>query len=176
MLEMKLDESGLASARYLLVEMPLSDKEAKTVERVGTRFDAESGKFFSEHSESRFDQAVIEIAATTGLPKKHARTALLQSTAVQGTAVQRAALQDTAQAGTRLRPETQEPEPFYIDAHPPLESRENEAQAKQRAFELSKLLPRAEATVIGPDGEDIALYKGGALYSPQTGEQLTPAF
>ena len=165
MLEMKLDDSGLASARYLLVEMPLSNREQNTVERVGTRFDADSGKFFSDHSDSSLGQAIMEVAATSRLPEKHARTALLESIDHQC----------SEHGGAASVSEAHEPGPFYVDAHPLLESRANEAQAKQRAYELSKLLPRAEAAVIGPDGEDIALYKGGALYSPLTGKQLTPA-
>ena len=160
MLEMKLDEAGLASARYLLDQVASSEKEENTVERTGTRLDAGSGKWLTEKSESSLDQAIVEIAATSRLPEEHARTALLES---------------TAHSGVEPHPDDEEPGPFYIDAHPLLERRANEPRAKQRAYELSKLLPHAQAAVISPDGEDIALYKSGALYSTATGEQLTPA-
>ena len=170
MLEMKLDEAGLASARFLLIDVPLSEKEQNTVERIGTRLDADSGKWLTEKSESSLDQAIEEVAATSRLPRKHARTALVESIAVQ-----QAALRSTAHSGVEPHPDVGETGPFYIVAHPLLEASANDARAKQRAYELSKLLPRAEAAVIAPDGEDIALYKSGALYNPATGEQLTPA-
>lgn len=160
MLEMKLDEAGLASARFVLIEMPLCDREQNTVERIGTRLDAGSGRFLSEHSTSSLNQAIEEVAATSRLPKEHARAALLYS---------------TAHTGYESPFEMDNPEPVFIEAHPLLEMRAEEAQAKQRAYELSKVLSERQARVIESDGEVLAVYRNGALYSPETGEQLTPA-
>lgn len=50
----------------------------------------------------------------------------------------------------------------------------NEARAAQRAYELSKQTPCETASVMDFRGELTRLYVDGALYSPRTGEQLTP--
>lgn len=164
MLEMKSDETGLASARYLLADTPQWDSEAGTLERISTRFSADSAEWVRESEKIDLDQAILEVAAASKLPAEHARTALLCSTAYS-----------TAHTTEESPLEMSNPEPLYVEARPLLEMRANEAQAKQRAFELSMTLPDREARVIEDTGETIAIYRGGALYSPATGEQLTPA-
>lgn len=160
MLEMHLDREGQGLARYMPADTPPYLGEEGTVDRIEGHLEEVAGDWTYSYEEIDLEQAVGEVMAYSGLGDNDARAALLKS---------------TAHTGYESPFEMDDPEPLYIEAHPLLETRANEAQAKQRALQLSRALPAGEARVMESDGEVIAVYKCGALYSPATGEQLTPA-
>lgn len=160
MLQMNPGRDAIATAVYLCNDVPPYEGEAGTVEAIHTHFDAGLGAYTTEEYRVGLDEAAYEIAAFSGLTTASAREGLLHS---------------SVHTGHESPLQMSQAEPCHIEAGPLAEIRLEEAQAKQRAYELSRQLPGQKATVTDDRGVGLACYISGALYSADGERRLTPS-